>query len=191
MERLHSHRRSVKRRNICEHTQARRCSPRLWGGAIYKRHPTAAVLLPPCVFMIQTHAFENQRSSRAYGSGAALHLDPGQRASQQLFNEHISRSCGARRRNLTPGETIGDTNFSKLAEMLRFLTESIPNPAGLTRASTRLPASPVTIASTWMGGSSRSNPAQTAHSCTRVIALADPCPWQIPPTALRAVGISG
>ena len=34
----------------------------------------------------------------------------------------------------------------------------------------------------------RSSPAMTALSCKRVIALSDPCPWQIPRTALRFRG---
>jgi len=35
---------------------------------------------------------------------------------------------------------------------------------------------------------SRSSPAMTALSCTRVIALSDACPWQISRTALRLRG---
>ena len=35
---------------------------------------------------------------------------------------------------------------------------------------------------------SRSSPAMTTLSCTRVIALSDPCQWQIPRTALRMLG---
>jgi len=48
----------------------------------------------------------------------------------------VACSRSAPRLDLTPGETIGDTTSSKLAGMLKFSAEAIPNPTGLTRGST-------------------------------------------------------
>jgi hypothetical protein len=79
----------------------------------------------------------NQRSSRAYGSGAGRFRQSRLRGLLPKVIVGLARSVlwpvPGQHRGLTPGETIGDTSWSQLAELLRFSAEAIPNPTGLTR----------------------------------------------------------